>query len=141
MSTDRHWRYMSCLTTRFSVLRLFCVLSRKALRPILCCQYLCVSTILDSGGERCSRINLFNHPLHASSTEFFTPRNVGVFFLVNTRSEMLPPLEAVIPTADERAWHRSLEASDSSASNNGGLAGIELSVLKQITLFSKADAF
>jgi hypothetical protein len=75
-----------------------------------------------------------NHPIHAPSTIGFTPRNKGVFLIVNARSERHPEIEAVMTTADERAWHRSLEAPNSSAPNNSSLAGMGLLVLKRATL-------
>ncbi len=86
-------------------------------------------------------MNLLNHPVHASRTIFVIPKNVGMFFIVNTRSEKQPAGEAVMSAADECAWHRPLKTPDSSAPNNGGLAGTELLVPNQVTLFSKTDDF
>ena len=83
-------------------------------------------------------MNLLNHPVHASSTKLFTPRNAGVCFIVNTRSEKGPPHEAVMPTADEVVRHRSIKAPNGSAPNNSSLAGMELLVPKLVTISSKA---
>lgn len=90
---------------------------------------------MNAGGVK----NLLNHPIHASRAAFYTPRNVGVFFIVNSRSENFTGSEAVMSAADKRAWHHSLEASDRSAPDNGGLASMDLLMLKQATLFSRND--
>ncbi len=84
-------------------------------------------------------MNLFNHPLYAPGTILVAPRNVGMSFVVNKWSKSHPAVEAIMATADECSWHRSLKTPDGSAPNNSSLASTEWLVPNQVTRVGREE--